>query len=108
MSQRVKLNFGVGYQVAVLPTKLTLEPLTPMFDHSVLFTARYRLLSGKIGHHVGPTLRGPRSVILPILPSCRYPLQSWHLAHLAGDLCGGCKSAQAFALPRPLRVENRA
>jgi hypothetical protein len=40
MSQRVKLNFGVGYQVAILPTKLTLEPLTPMFDHSVLFTTR--------------------------------------------------------------------
>jgi hypothetical protein len=40
VSKRVKLNFGVGYQVAVLPTKLTLEPLTPMFDHSVLFTAR--------------------------------------------------------------------
>jgi hypothetical protein len=40
ISQRVKLNFGVGYQVAILPTKLTLEPLTPMFDHSVLFTAR--------------------------------------------------------------------
>jgi hypothetical protein len=40
VSKRVKLNFGVGYQVAVLPTKLTLEPLTPMFDHSVLFTSR--------------------------------------------------------------------
>jgi hypothetical protein len=40
ISQRVKLNFGVGYQFAVLPTKLTLEPLTPMYNHAVLFTSR--------------------------------------------------------------------
>ncbi len=40
VNQSIKLNFGVGYQFAILPTKLTLEPLTPMYDHSVLFTAR--------------------------------------------------------------------
>jgi hypothetical protein len=52
VSKRVKLNFGVGYQVAVLPTKLTLEPLTPMFDHSVLLTGRIDFLSFQMPRYV--------------------------------------------------------
>jgi hypothetical protein len=40
ISQRVKLIFGVGYQFAVLPSQQILHPLTPTFDHGVLWTAR--------------------------------------------------------------------
>jgi hypothetical protein len=40
VSKRAKLIFGVGYQFAVLPSKLTLEPLTPMYNHAVLLTTR--------------------------------------------------------------------
>jgi hypothetical protein len=47
ISQRAKLNFGVEVSVRCSPTKLTLEPLTPMYNHAVLFTSRMGFLSTK-------------------------------------------------------------
>ena len=40
LSDRVKFNFGIGYQVAVVPDYHITEPLTPMFNHGWILSAR--------------------------------------------------------------------
>jgi hypothetical protein len=40
LSERVKLNFGIAYQVAVVPDHHITEPLTPLLNHGWILSAR--------------------------------------------------------------------
>ena len=37
---RVKFNFGIAYQVAVVPDHHILDPLTPMYNHAWILSIR--------------------------------------------------------------------
>lgn len=37
---RVKFNFGIAYQVAVVPDHAISDPLTPMYNHAWILTMR--------------------------------------------------------------------
>jgi hypothetical protein len=37
---RVKFNFGIAYQVAVVPDHAITSPLTPTYNHALIVSAR--------------------------------------------------------------------
>jgi hypothetical protein len=37
---RVKFNFGIAYQVAVVPDHVVTTPLTPMYNHAWILSMR--------------------------------------------------------------------
>ncbi|MGH9678169.1 MAG: hypothetical protein ACRD36_13780, partial [Candidatus Acidiferrum sp.] len=37
---RLKLNFGIAYQVAFVPDRAITDPLTPMYNHAWILSMR--------------------------------------------------------------------